>query len=83
MCLGLLDYSLKWLKNSSAIQLLKGTRGVWSGIWTCVPSFMIIRESIDIVAVSSGYSTCFAVSACDGLCHLTKIMDQIHLGIEA
>ncbi len=26
------------------------------------------------VAVSCGYSTCFAVSACDGLCQLTKIM---------
>ncbi len=46
------------------------------------------------VAVSCGYSTCFAISACDGLCHLTKVMDrvgtplhseidQIHLGIEA
>ncbi len=31
------------------------------------------------VAVSCGYSTCFAVSACDGLCHLTKIMDRVTL----
>ena len=29
------------------------------------------------VAVSCGYSTCFAVSACDGLCHLTKIIDRV------
>ncbi len=29
------------------------------------------------VAVSCGYSRCLAVSACDGLCHLTKIMDQV------
>ncbi len=25
------------------------------------------------VAVSCGYSTCFAVSACDGLCHLSTL----------
>ncbi len=29
------------------------------------------------VAVSCGYSTCFGVSACDGLCHLTKVMDRV------
>ncbi len=29
------------------------------------------------VAVSCGYDTCFAFSACDGLCHLTKIMDRV------
>ncbi len=29
------------------------------------------------VAVSCGYNTCFAVGACDGLCHLTKIMDRV------
>ncbi len=29
------------------------------------------------VAVSCGYSTCFAISACDGLCHLTKVMDRV------
>ncbi len=29
------------------------------------------------VAVSCGYSTCFAVSACDGLRHLTKVMDRV------
>ena len=29
------------------------------------------------VAVSCGYDTCFAVSACDWLCHLTKIMDRV------
>ena len=26
----------------------KGTRGVQHGVWTCLPIFMIIRESIDI-----------------------------------
>ncbi len=31
------------------------------------------KESACIVAVS----TCFAISACDGLCHLTKVMDQV------
>ncbi len=29
------------------------------------------------VVVSCGYDTCFAVKACDGLCHLTKIMDRV------
>ncbi len=29
------------------------------------------------VAVSCGYSTYFAISACDGLCHLTKVMDRV------
>ncbi len=29
------------------------------------------------VAVSCGYDTCFAVGACDGLCHLTKGMDRV------
>ena len=29
------------------------------------------------VAVSCGYGTCFAVRACDGLCHLTKLMDRV------
>ncbi len=29
------------------------------------------------VAVSCGYDTCFVVRACDGLCHLTKIMDRV------
>ena len=29
------------------------------------------------VAVSCGFDTCFAVGACDGLCHLTKSMDRI------
>ena len=31
------------------------------------------------VAVSCGYSTCFAVRTCDGLCHLMFSMD--HVGI--
>ena len=30
-----------------------------------------------VVAVSCGYDTCFAVRACDGLCHLAKSMDHI------
>ncbi len=29
------------------------------------------------VAVSCGYDTCFAVRACDGLYHLTKIKDRV------
>ena len=29
------------------------------------------------VVVSCGYNTFFAVSACDGLCNLTKIMDRL------
>ncbi len=29
------------------------------------------------VAVSCGFSTCFANSACDGLCYLTKDMDRV------
>ncbi len=28
-------------------------------------------------AVSCGYNTCFAVSACDGLCHLTRVLDGV------
>ncbi len=39
---------------------------------TVYSSFLVF-----IVAVSCWYSTCFAVSACDGLCHLTKIMDRV------
>ncbi len=35
-----------------------------------------LKESTT-VAVSCGYNTCFAVGACDGLCHLTKIMDLV------
>ena len=29
------------------------------------------------VAVSCGYGTCFVISACDGLCHLTKVIDRV------
>ncbi len=32
---------------------------------------------LSTVAVSCGYSTCFAISACDGLCHPTKVMDRV------
>ncbi len=35
-----------------------------------------------IVGVSCGDSTCFAVSACDGLCHLTKIMDRVETPLD-
>ncbi len=35
-----------------------------------------MRDMVD-VAVSCGYSTCFAISACDGLCDLTKVMDRV------
>ncbi len=31
------------------------------------------NELVMGAAVSCGYSTCFAISACDGLCHLTKV----------
>ncbi len=39
--------------------------------------FACMSHVVENVAVSCGYSTCFAVSACDGLCHLTKIMDRV------
>ena len=40
---------------------------------------MQLSQKVDTldVAVSCGYDTCFAVKACDGLCHLTKIMDRV------
>ncbi len=38
---------------------------------------MVPLQRVEPVAVSCGYGTCFAVKACDGLCHLTKIMDRV------
>ncbi len=32
---------------------------------------------VKIVAISCGYSTCFAVRTCDGLCHLIFSMDRV------
>ena len=37
----------------------------------------VMSRRTHIVAVSCGYDTCFAVWACDGLCHLTKFMDRV------
>ena len=36
-----------------------------------------LLETRLIVAVSCGYGTFFAISACDGLYHLTKVMDRV------
>ncbi len=35
-------------KQQLSLNPFKGTRGVQHGVWTPLPSFMIIRESIDI-----------------------------------
>ncbi len=42
-------------------------------------SLLVLQEILLrlYVAVSCGYDTCFAVLACDGLCHLTKTMHHI------
>ncbi len=39
------------------------------------------HSEMALVAVSCGYSTCFAVSAYDGLCNLTKSMDRVGIPI--
>ncbi len=47
--------------------------------------FMMQPHEAVFVAVSCGYSTCFAVRTCDGLCYLIlhSEIDQIHLSIKA
>ena len=53
---------------------------LFSGIGISASSISACRRignNVVSVAVSCGYNTCFAVSACDGLCHLTKVMDRV------
>ncbi len=42
-----------------------------------IENVLISVIMIEGVAVSCVCNTCFAGSACDGLCHLTKIMDRV------
>ncbi len=52
------------------------TSSMEKGLDLSVFIFTLVNQTVN-VAVSCGYDTCFAVGACDGLCHLTKFMDQV------
>ncbi len=66
------------MKNERASQLSVETKTP-ERRWKENGNFKILnpRKTLVTVAVSCGYDTCFAVKACDGLCHLTKSMGRI------